>query len=326
MKSYKQLYQRLPQDALALLAEEYEPKELDKVLAGFMCNRPVTLRVNRIKADVRQVMEVLRRTNVKFDRVLWYEDALVIKNQREKDLEALELYREGHIYLQSLSSMLPPLVLQPAPGSKVLDLTAAPGGKATQLAALMGNEGLVLANEINQVRAQRLKFNVERQGTSCVTVRVADGKWLEPQYQEYFDAVLLDAPCSGVGLFELERPQTYRGWSMRLVKQLVKEQRKLLETAFWALRPGGALVYSTCTLTREENMANVEWVLKRYPESVSLGTINFNLTGAENNQRFDTIPNSAGRVLTLLPGILYEGFFVARFRKNRTAPSTFKSQ
>lgn len=315
MKSYTQLYQKLPADAVAMLAAQYEPKELDKVLAGFMCARPVTLRANRLKTDVRQVMDTLRKVNIKFDRVLWYEDALALKQQREKDLEGLELYQQGHIYLQSLSSMLPPLVLRPAPGSKVLDLTAAPGGKATQLAALMNNEGFILANEINQVRAERLKFNVERQGAAIVEVRVGDGKWLEPQYQEYFDAVLLDAPCSGVGLFALEHPQTYRGWSPRWVNQLVKEQRKLLETAFWALRPGGALVYSTCTLTREENEANVEWVLKRFPETVSLEPLQFTLTGAENNQRFTPIPNSAGRTLTLIPGALYEGFFVARFRK-----------
>jgi NOL1/NOP2/sun family putative RNA methylase len=319
MKSYRQLYQCLPPEAVAMLADQYEPKQLDAVLAGFMCKRPVTLRVNRLKTDVRQVMESLRRANIKFDRVLWYEDALVLKGQREKDLENLTLYREGHIYLQSLSSMLPPLVLRPAPGGKVLDLTAAPGGKATQLAALMDNQGFVLANEINQVRAQRLKFNVERQGATCVTVRVGDGKWLESEYHGYFDAVLLDAPCSGVGLFALGQPQTYRGWSRRRVNQLVKEQRKLLETAFWALRPGGALVYSTCTLTREENEANVEWVLKRYPKTVCLEPVNFTLTGAENKQRFTftTVPNSTGRTLTLLPGTLYEGFFVARFHKTK---------
>jgi NOL1/NOP2/sun family putative RNA methylase len=315
MKSYKQLYQRLPAEAVAMLAARYEPKDLDQVLAGFMCERPVTLRVNRLKTDVRQVMTVLRRANIKFDRVLWYEDALVLKNQREKDLEALELYRQGHIYLQSLSSMLPPLVLRPAPGSKVLDLTAAPGGKATQLAALMNNEGYLLANEINQVRAERLKFNVDRQGASIIAVRVGDGKWLDPKYQGYFDAVLLDAPCSGVGLFALDQPQTYRGWSPRFVNQLVKEQRKLLETAFWALRPGGSLVYSTCTLTRAENEANVEWLLKRYPEAVILEPITFSLTGAEHNQRMFTIENFGGTTLTVLPAPLYEGFFVARFHK-----------
>jgi NOL1/NOP2/sun family putative RNA methylase len=318
MKSYTQLYQKFPAEALQLLAEQFEPPELDRVLAGFMCQRPVTLRVNRLKTNAREVMASLRRGNIKFDRVLWYEDALVLKNRREQDLEALELYRKGHIYLQSLSSMLPPLLLQPQPGSKVLDLTAAPGGKTTQLAALLGNEGFLVANEMNQIRAQRLQFNVKRQGASCVTVRVGDGKWLNPEWREYFDAVLLDAPCSGLGLFVLGQPQTYRGWSLRWVNQLVKEQRKLLETALWALRPGGTLAYSTCTLTRAENEANVEWILQRHPETVRLKPIVFTLTGAEKYQRFTTIADSNGRMLTVIPGTLYEGFFVTLFVKYKS--------
>jgi NOL1/NOP2/sun family putative RNA methylase len=315
MKSYKQLYQKLPEGVVAALAVQYEPNELDKVLAGFMDERPVTLRVNRIKTDVRQVMDTLRRMNIKFDRVLWYEDALVLKNQREKDLEALELYQQGHIYLQSLSSMIPPLILKPQPGARVLDLTAAPGSKTTQLAALMHNEGYILANEINQARAARLQFNVQRQGAVNVAARVGDGKWLEPKWREYFDAVLLDAPCSGVGLFLMGRPQTYRGWSPRRVNQLVKEQRRLLETAFWALRPGGVLVYSTCTLVREENEANAEWLLNRYPGALDVELIQLSLTGAENVQRFTAIANSGVPALTVTPSSLYEGFFLAKFRK-----------
>lgn len=314
-KSYKQLYQKLPAEVVDLLAEQYNPAELDRVFAGFMCERPVTLRVNRLKTDVRQVMEVLRRDNIKFERVLWYEDALVIKNVREKTLEEHELYHQGLIYLQSLSSMIPPLVLQPTPGAKVLDLTAAPGGKSTQMAALMDNHGYLLANEINHIRAERLKFNVDRQGATIIEVREGDGKRLEAKYAQFFDAVLLDAPCSGVGLFWMENPQTYRSWSLRLMNQLVKEQRKLLVTAFWALKPGGVLVYSTCTLTRAENEANVEWFLSQYPQQVRLEKPDFTLHGAEQVQRFHPIANTGARVMTITPSLWYEGFFVAKFRK-----------
>lgn len=314
-KSYKQLYQKLPAEIVDLLAEQYNPAELDRVFAGFMCERPVTLRVNRLKADVRQVMEELRRDNIKFERVLWYDDALVIKNVREKTLEEHELYKQGLIYLQSLSSMIPPLVLQPQSGAKVLDLTAAPGGKSTQIAALMGNQGYLLANEINHIRAERLKYNVDRQGATIIEVREGDGKRLEAQYGQFFDAVLLDAPCSGVGLFWMENPQTYRSWSLRLMNQLVKEQRKLLETAYWALKPGGVLVYSTCTLTRPENEANVERFLNQFPETVRLEKLDFTLHGAEQVQRFQPIENTKGNVMTITPTAWYEGFFVAKFRK-----------
>jgi NOL1/NOP2/sun family putative RNA methylase len=318
VKSYKQTYQKLPPELVEKLAHSYQPKELDTILAGFMSNRPATLRVNRLKTDVRTVMAIFRDANIKFERVLWYEDALVVKNRREKDLENHPLYRDGHIYLQSLSSMIPPLVLKAVPGSRILDLTAAPGSKSTQMAALMGNDGFILANELNLIRAERLKFNVERQGAAIVAVRRGDGKRPDPKWERQFDAVLLDAPCSGVGLFLMDNPQTYRSWSSRLVSQLVKEQRKLMEAAFRALKPGGTLVYSTCSLIREENEANAAWLLERYGDALSLEKPDFNLTGAENLQRFETIGQSQGNTLTIIPSAWYEGFFVAKFRKRET--------
>jgi NOL1/NOP2/sun family putative RNA methylase len=318
VKSYKQTYQKLPPELVEKLAHSYQPKELDTILAGFMSNRPATLRVNRLKTDVRTVMAIFRDANIKFERVLWYEDALVVKNRREKDLENHPLYRDGHIYLQSLSSMIPPLVLKAVPGSRILDLTAAPGSKSTQMAALMGNDGFILANELNLIRAERLKFNVERQGAAIVAVRRGDGKRPDPKWERQFDAVLLDAPCSGVGLFLMDNPQTYRSWSSRLVSQLVKEQRKLMEAAFRVLKPGGTLVYSTCSLIREENEANAAWLLERYGDALSLEKPDFNLTGAENLQRFETIGQSQGNTLTIIPSAWYEGFFVAKFRKRET--------
>ncbi len=313
MKSFRQLYQRLPGEFFEHLHTQYEERLAEKILEGFMEERPVTLRVNTLKNEVREVMEALRRLGIKFERVLWYPDALIVRNQREKDLEATELYQEGRIYLQSLSSMLPPLALAPQPGLKVLDLTAAPGGKTTQLAALMDNRGFILANEINAIRAERLKYNVAKQGASIAQVRVGDGKWLDPEYQQFFDAVLLDAPCSGVGLFELGNSQTYRGWSVRNVVKLAKEQKKLLETAFWALKPGGSLVYSTCTLCQEENESVIAWALERFGDNIRLEELPQPLRSLEQNCLLPT--RYPGKSIGIMPTALMEGFFVARFRK-----------
>lgn len=315
MRSFKQLYQRLPAEFLDAITAQYDPRVLERILAGFMVDRPVTLRVNRGKTDVRQVMERFRRENIKFDRVLWYEDALVIRNCREKDLENHELYQEGHVYLQSLSSMVPPLVLMPKPGMKVLDLTAAPGGKSTQMAALMENKGFLLANELNEIRAERLKFNVERQGAEIIEVRLGDGKRLEDKWREAFDAVLLDAPCSGVGVFSMDSSMTYRGWSLKRLVGFAREQKKLFEAAVRALKPGGDLVYSTCSLMREENEEIVAWARDFFGNALSQERIDMNLIGADlirPGMQADAGKNAA---LTILPSELYEGFFVAKFRK-----------
>jgi len=311
MKSYSQLYRKLPQEFVDGISAEYKDNELDKIFAGFMRERPVTLRVNTLKTDVRSVMEAFRRDNIKFERVLWYEDALVIRNKREKDLQQTALYRQGEIYLQSLSSMLPTLALQPQKGWRVLDLTAAPGSKTTQMAAMMQNDGYILANELKEIRAERLKYNIEQQGVSIAQVRVGNGKKLEEQWNGYFNAVLLDAPCSGTGLFLMNDPRTYRGFTSRNLAQLAREQRKLIDAALRALKPGGILVYSTCSIMREENEENTAWILENsggelLPEGIGLklagGGVNYQMSDSQNT-------------MLIFPSELYEGFFVSKFRK-----------
>ena len=315
MRSFRRLYERLPQEFIEAISPQYEPRVLEHILAGFMVERPVTLRVNRVKTDVRQVMECFRKDNIKYQRVLWYEDALVITNKREKEIETHELYQEGHVYLQSLSSMIPALVLAAREGQTVLDLTAAPGGKSTQLAAMMGNEGFLLANEMNPIRAERLKFNVERQGAQIIEVRVGDGKRLEEKWGAFFDAVLLDAPCSGVGLFLMDNSQTYRGWSVKRLGSYAKEQKKLIEAAFKALKPGGVMVYSTCTLMREENVDVVEWALDKFEGELSLEPIRLELTGPEIVWPRLGPGKNRSAAITVIPTEHYEGFFVAKLRK-----------
>lgn len=134
--------------------------------------------------------------------------------------------------MQSLSSMVPPLVLNPKEGENVLDLTAAPGSKTTQIASLMNGKGHILANELDKLRCERLKYNVQSQGAEIVDVINGRGEKIGDLYPEQFDKVLLDTPCSGEGRFTIYNVQSYKTWSPKTVNDLTKMQRKLFKSAF----------------------------------------------------------------------------------------------
>ena len=241
MAGITQIKSRLPEKFIENLYDMFSPGTVDNILRGIAEKRYTTLRVNNLKYNIQDLMRYFKDINIKFERVLWYKDALVIKNATEKDIQKLEIYKEGKIYLQSLPSMVPPLVLNPKEGEKVLDLTAAPGGKTTQMASIMNGKGYILANELDKLRCERLKYNVEMQGANIVEVINERGEKLGEKYQEQFDKVLLDAPCSGEGRFTIYNVQSYKQWSEKTVNDLAKLQKKLLESAYKALKPGGTL-------------------------------------------------------------------------------------
>ena len=143
MASITEIKNRLPQKFVEELYEMFSPGIVDNVFRGIAEKRFTTLRVNTLKYNIQDLMRYFKEINIKFERVLWYNDALIIKNANGKDLQKLDIYKEGKIYLQSLPSMIPPLVLSPKTGEKVLDLTAAPGGKTTEMAALMNGKGYI---------------------------------------------------------------------------------------------------------------------------------------------------------------------------------------
>lgn len=275
-------------------------------------DRNTTLRVNTLKYNIQYLMIQLKKNNIKFERVQWYNNALLLKNISEKDIQKLEIYINGYIYLQSLSSMIPPLVLSPKSGDKVLDLTAAPGSKTTQLANLMDNNGEIIANELDKIRYERLKYNVEKQGATIVRTINSRGEKLGEKYPEYFDKVLLDVPCSGEGRFLINNPKTYRDWSMKKVNNLVKLQKKLLISACKALKKNGVMVYSTCTINKYENEFILDWATKNFP----LKIVDINLIIKDSikgdNEKLD---RAIDKAIKILPSKSMEGFFVAKLKK-----------
>jgi NOL1/NOP2/sun family putative RNA methylase len=178
----------------------------------------------------------------------------------------LHPYHEaGVYYLQEASAMAPVSLLDPQPGETVLDLCAAPGGKTTQIAGRMAGEGLLICNEINPKRAKILGRNIERMAVSNALVLNEHPKNLEKKFVGFFDRVLVDAPCSGEGMFRKEEAAV-TDWSEETVQMCAARQAEILDSAASMVKPGGLLVYSTCTFAPQENEEAVEGFLVRHPE------------------------------------------------------------
>jgi NOL1/NOP2/sun family putative RNA methylase len=222
----------------------------------------------------------------------------------------------GEIYIQDPASMLPALILGPEPRDRVLDLCAAPGSKTTQLASIMGNRGTLVANDSSGRRLRSLVFNLRRMGVINTIVVRGYGEQYGNRYFEHFDAVLLDAPCSAVGTLH-KSPEVLTWWTPERSRRLAVRQRDLLFSGLKALRPGGRLVYSTCTLVPDENEAVVEGALRDLPvELEEIGPVGLETRPGLTrfgSRRFDPRLRKAIRVYPHHGDT--EGFFIARFRK-----------
>ena len=290
----------------------------DEFLAA--CQRPLrrSIRVNTLKISVADFLRLTAPYGWTLTPIPWCEEGFWIERDDE---EALPLgstaeHLSGLFYIQEASSMLPVAALLADGNSpaRVMDVAAAPGSKTTQIAARMGNQGAILANEYSASRVKVLHANISRCGISNVALTHFDGRVFGAALPEMFDAILLDAPCSGEGVVRKD-PDALKNWSVESNLEIAATQRELIESAFRALRPGGTLVYSTCTLNREENESVVEWLKQTWPEAVEflpLGDLFAQASNALTTEGF----------LHVFPQIYdCEGFFVARLRKTASIPA-----
>ena len=148
------------------LEKQYGKKFTKEIIEGYQTKRKTTLRINTIKSNIEEIKKELEKEKIEYETIKWSKEALIIKNADEKTIQEMEIYKNGKIYLQSLSSMLPPIILEPKEGTDILDMAAAPGGKTTQIAALTNNKAHITACEKNKIRAERLKYNVDKQGAT----------------------------------------------------------------------------------------------------------------------------------------------------------------
>lgn len=290
------------------LIKQYGEELTKKIIEGYTSKRKVSFRVNTLKSNVQEIEEVLNNNNIKFLKVYWNEDAFVLEDKAEADIRKLGIYEDGKIYMQSLSSMIPAIIVDPKAGESILDMTAAPGGKTTQMSAISNNQALITACEKNKIRADRLKYNLEKQGASKVNVLNEDARNLSEFFS--FDKILLDAPCSGSGTIRVEDKELEKIFTKELVNRSVKTQYNLLKKAVSILKPGHEIVYSTCSILREENEENLMKILKDNKlEIVPIDKSKFN--------ELPLLPVSLEGTICVCPTKLYEGFFVAKLRKRK---------
>lgn len=305
----------LPEQFLAQMREAL-PAHLsfDDFVAA--CQRPLrrSIRVNTLKISVGAFLDLVSPYGWQLTPVPWCEEGFWIERDDEESLPlgSTAEHLSGLFYIQEASSMLPVAALfadgnQP---ERVMDVAAAPGSKTTQIAARMNNRGAILANEFSASRVKVLHANISRCGIHNVALTHFDGRVFGAALPEAFDAILLDAPCSGEGVVRKD-PDALKNWSVESNLQIAATQRELIDSAFHALRPGGTLVYSTCTLNRDENEDVCLWLKQRYVDAVEFLPL-------------DTLFDSASHAATpegflhVFPQIYdCEGFFVARLRKTR---------
>lgn len=298
---------QIPTFLLDMLKKQYNEKTVKRIIEGYQQERKVSLRVNTLKANAQQIYQKLIEANIQVKPVSWSKEAFIIENAHEKDIQALEMYEKGEIYLQSLSSMLPPILLNPQPDMDILDMAAAPGGKTTQMAAISQNKAHITACEMHAVRAERLKYNLEKQGATCAYVMVTDARRLNSFFS--FDQILLDAPCSGSGTLKVQDPNIpNKYFTEKLIEKSKASQKALLKKAIEVLKKGKEMVYSTCSILQSEN----EDILKEALKEGKIEIVPITIAGIEE---IPTLPSTIEGTITICPSTYYEGFFLAKIRK-----------
>ncbi len=320
----------LPPAFLDRLQHLLPPERYTDVLSTFVAPPATGFRINSLRVEFPEsVITNLESLGLVLHRVPWKDDAFWVAPEDRATLLASDAFADQQIYVQNLSSMIPPLVLDAQPGERVLDLAAAPGSKTLQLACMMQNTGELAAVEVVKSRFFKLRANLNAQGATNVRTYLQDGTRVWRYRPEYFDRVLLDAPCSTEGRFHVDDPATFAFWSPRKIKEMARKQRKLLYAAVQCLRPGGVLVYATCTFAPEENEAVLDKLLRKFGDALVLEPLGLSLPltmparSIWQGKKYSHDLSNAKRVL---PTSTMEAFFVAKISKTRSTMEAIRQR
>lgn len=304
----------------AYIEEQLGAQKSVQVLQSLATPLRAALRLNTLKANAHSMNELLNEIATQHSPIPWWQHAHWWHSKYPEDEFKIGWtveHQAGALYVQEASSMLPVAALAYAFQTRannttkpayVLDMCAAPGSKTTQLADWMGNQGLIVANELSSSRLKSLAASLQRCGVSNTVLSHQDARQFGAQTPQFFDAILLDAPCTGEGTHRKD-PNALREWNLQNIQQTACLQKELVESAYQALAPGGVLIYSTCTLNHFENHDVCKHLLAQHGDQMETIALNTLFPGAENACTDEGW-------LWLLPQIFdCEGFFVAAFRK-----------
>lgn len=294
--------EQIPDFLNNMLLEQYGENNTNQIIQGYKASRKSSLRVNTLKADKEEIASILQKNNIPYEKVSVFQDAFVFEKQYEQQIKNLDIYEQGKIYFQSLSSMLPVLILEPKEKEDILDMAAAPGGKTSQISAITNGKAYITACEKNPIRAERLKYNMQKLGIQSIQVLVKDARKLDDAFS--FDKILLDSPCSGSGTLRLKEDT----FSEELIQRSIIVQKQLLEKAVRLLKPGHELVYSTCSILKQENEEQIEKILQK-------GKVEIVPISKELLTNIPLLPVTLEGTVCVKPSEYYEGFFVAKLKK-----------
>jgi len=268
-----------------------------------------SLRINTLKAELEFVLG--RLSDIIEGRVPWCEEGVYVKTE---DLATIPEHQLGVVFSQSAVSMIPPLLMELEPGMVVLDLCASPGAKTTQIAQYMQNDGCLVANDVKIERINMLISNLQKCGVLIARVTMMDGRRFA-RFEEKFDAVLVDAPCSNLGMIRKDYKHA-REWRLKISLDLSKLQKELIMAAYKSLKPGGVLVYSTCTFEPIENEEVIDYILRNTEAEIEEIKLPINalkgFTEFEGREYLEEVR----KCLRIHPQMNdTEGFFVAKLRK-----------
>lgn len=303
------------------LEQIYSNDDLKIIEEWFSINkRKTVVRVNTLKNENEKIEIVLKENKISFKKIGFLKNAYILENASESDLWNLDIFKNGEIYLQSLSSQIPVEMLDIKENDKILDITAAPGWKTSQTAAKLKNTWEIIANDNNAIRIDKLKFTINRQWCKNVEVVKNDARniWKNnPKYIDYFDKIIADLPCSAEWKFNLNNEKSYAYWSQAIVNKNYKLQKEIIQNTIELLKDNWELVYSTCTISPEENEAIVHMILWNFPE-MKLEEIRLDYTYARKwiNKINDKVyRKEVEKTIRILPSEESEWFFIAKFKK-----------